>query len=151
MPLLRPITFYVYYSKELKGHCLISCSSQSWGHGRNAVRNAAINAQRLAPIVELYSRKIGLSCAMQFLLWIALLCHPEASEIGSFSVKIAFLFGLSVPNFKIKILISCQNQVELDVILQYQFVRGQKICMFDTPMQFSELHQTRHWPLKYFE
>ena len=54
---------------------------------------------------------------------------------------------LSVPTFKIKILISCQNQVELDVILQYQFVRGQKICMFDTPMQFSELHKTRHWPL----
>ena len=71
--------------------------------------------------------------------------------MGSFSVKIAFLFGLSVQNLKMKILISCQNQVELYVTLQYQFVRGQKICMFDTPMQFSELHKTRHWPLKYFE
>jgi len=76
---------------------------------------------------------------------------PEASEKGSFSVKIAFLFGLSVQSLKMKILISCQNQVELDVILQYQFVRGQKICMFDIPMPFSELHQTRHWALKYFE
>jgi len=37
------------------------------------------------------------------------------------------------------------------VILQYQFVRGQKICMFDTSMHFSELHQTRPWPLNYFE
>ena len=36
------VCFEIYYSKELKGHCLISCSSQSWGHGRNAVRNAAI-------------------------------------------------------------------------------------------------------------
>ena len=68
--------------------------------------------------------------------------------------KIAFffvLFCLNVQSLKKKILISCLNQVELDVILQYQFVRGQKICMFDTPMQFSELHQTRPWPLNYFE
>jgi len=36
------VCFEIYYSNELKGHCLISCSSQSWGHGRNAVRNAAI-------------------------------------------------------------------------------------------------------------
>jgi len=50
-----------------------------------------------------------------------------------------------------KILISCQNQVEMDVTLQYQFVRAQKICKFDTHMHFSELHQTRLWPLKYFE
>ena len=71
--------------------------------------------------------------------------------MGSFSVKIAFLFGLSVESLKKKNQILCQNQVELYVVLQYQFVRGQKICMFDTPMQFSELHQTRHWPLKYFE
>ena len=71
--------------------------------------------------------------------------------MGSFSVKIAFLFGLSVQSLKMKILISCQNQVEMDVTLQYQFVRAQTICKFDTPMQFSELHQTRHWPLKYFE
>ena len=54
---------------------------------------------------------------------------------------------VSFLDLKMKILISYQNQVELDVILQYQFVRGQKICMFDTPMQFSELHKTRHWPL----
>jgi len=71
--------------------------------------------------------------------------------MGSFSVKIAFLFGLSVQRLKMKILISCQNQVEMDVTLQYKFVRAQKNCKFDTPMQFSELHQTRHWPLKYFE
>jgi len=103
--------YYIYYSKELKGHCLISCSSQSWGHGRKAVRNAAINAQWLAPIVELYSGKIGLWRAMQFSLWTALLCHPEASEMWSFSVKIAFLFGLSVESLKKKNRISCQNQV----------------------------------------
>mgnify|MGYP003422745704 CR=1 FL=1 len=71
--------------------------------------------------------------------------------MGSFSVKIAFLFGLSVESLKKKNRISCQNQVELDVVLQYQFVEGNKIFIFDIPMQFSELHQIRPWPLTSFE
>jgi len=50
--------------------------------------------------------------------------------MGSFSVKIAFLFGLSVESLKKKNRILCQNQVELDVVLQYQFVRGQQNIHF---------------------
>jgi len=98
-------------------------------------------------IVGLYSGKIGLSRAMQFLLWIALLCHPEATEMGSFSVKIAFLFCFSVQSLKMKILISCQNQVELDVTLQYPVCqRGKNVCL-TSPCNF--LNYTKpdigHW------
>ena len=56
--------------------------------------------------------------------------------MGSFSVKIAFLFGLSVESLKKKNRISCQNQVELDVILQYQFGRGQNNSFLTSPCNF---------------
>ena len=72
--------------------------------------------------------------------------------MGSLSVKHAFLFGLSVESLKMENLISDQNQVELDVILQNQFFfRGQNIFISDTLMQFSELHQIRQWPFTSFE
>jgi len=92
-----PATFWQRHTYLLPCQSPASVSitqSSSRGHGQNTNRNATYSTLQLNPIVDVYSSKIGLSCAMQFLLWIALLCHPEASDIGSFSVKIAFLFGL---------------------------------------------------------
>ena len=53
--------------------------------------------------------------------------------MGSLSVKHAFLFGLSVESLKMENLISDQNQVELDVILQNQFFLEGKTYLFLTP------------------